>query len=263
MQQRIPPSIKSAPAGSSDNEAGASQSDDMYIVSGKVSMLYVAEGQVNVLQGMQRTMAAAGIGDVLAGLSGSVANAAMVSMYDGERVQSFGCYVGDQMVIGAFETIDFSDGEEVKAVVARLDKNAVRAHAVVRPSDGQLWMPHSTRKGRRAIAAWIAKLMTIIAGTGWAFLLLLSLAEPLSGGFVQTAALSAASLFGVSFLVGYLGYRSSIQDGLYAEAIMKVLGFKNPKIVDLHPFHLPGSLNSFDLRKALKAYDSLSKAKQS
>jgi cyanate lyase len=71
----------------------------------------------------------------------------------------------------------------------------------------------------------------------------------------------------VSF-VGFWVYRDSVHEAHYAERIFKILGFKNPKIVDLAPFSLSKENNYsaprqhyiFRLRKALAFYGSLSKA---
>jgi len=254
------------------NKVEAARSDDkMFIVGGTVSTLYVTDGTVNLLQGMQSKMAAAGLGSAMADMPGSVANAAMVAMYEGEYVQHFGCYIGEQMVIGSFPGVGFKEGEEVKAVVTRLDERVVFAHAVVRTTDARLWMPHSIDKGRYAIAIWLAKLVGWMSIVCSVFTMPLSYFHPVFGGFFETV----LSLFGgvacVGFVLGYLTYRSS-PEGPYAERIFKVLGFKRPKIVNLSPFceqslgiktyHQGGSIQVYDLRAALKAYGSLSQSTQ-
>jgi hypothetical protein len=217
---------------------------------------------------MQSHMAAAGLGSAMAGMAGGVANAAMVAMYSGEYVQHFGCYVGDQMVIGSFPEVGFKEAQEVKAVVTRLDEHVVFAHAVVRPSDAKLWMPHSVSKGRYAIALWIAKLMGWIALGGWIFQMIFFVFHPPRGGWLNEVLIYAGGMVATSALIGYLAYRSS-PEGRYAERILKTLGFKNPKIVNLSPYcertlrqnadGSSGSIQVYDLRAALKAYGVPSK----
>lgn len=245
----------------------ACSDEQMFIVSGTVSTLYVTDGTLSLLEGMQSKMAAAGLGSALVGMPGSVANAAMVAMYDGEHVQHFGCYVGDQMVIGTFPGVGFKEGEEVKAVVTRLDEHVVFAHAVVRLPELRLWMPHSVDKGRYAIAAWIAKLMGWISLIGWCVFMLLNLGHSLEK-IIERGLIFAGVMCAVSFCIGYLTYRSS-PEGPYAERILKVLGFRNPKVVNLAPYcerslglktsEQGGSIQVYDLPAALKAYDSLRK----
>ena len=132
------------------------ESGKMFVVSGRISCLYVTDGTVNLLEGLQGTMLATGMGAVVGGMPGSAANAAMISMYEGESVRHFGCYIGNRLVIGTFQSIDFADGDEVKAVVTRLDEDACFSHAVVRPVDGLVWMPYAVSKGRWKVAQWMA-----------------------------------------------------------------------------------------------------------
>lgn len=253
----------------SQNKVEAARSDDnMFVVGGAVSTLYITDGTVNLLQGMQSKMAAAGLGSAMADMAGGVANAAMVAMYEGESVQHFGCYIGEQMVIGSFPGVGFKEGEEVKAVVTRLDERVVFAHAVVRTTDARLWMPHSVDKGRYAIAIWIAKLMGWISLAGWSCQMVYFLFNPPKGGFFEEAWIFAAGFVSLSLAAVFFVTRSS-PEGPYAERIFKVLGFKKPKIVNLSPFceqslgiktyHQGGSIQIYDLRAALKAYGSLSK----
>jgi len=249
-----------------EEKVALSRSEDrMFALSGKVATLYVTDGTVNLLQGMQNKMAATGMAAAVQGMSGGVANAAMVAMYDGENVQHFGCYLGEQMVIGTFESIDFKEGEEIKAVVTQLDEKVAFAHAVVRPSDGLLWMPFSVSKGRWKIARWffIACLWL------WLFALLLfsvfHFFASWPGGYASMLLTLGPAIVGISLVIAGGACWSSLDDGKYAERIMKVLGFKKPSIVNLSPFSVArlrrgSSHQVYELRRALKAYGSVSKA---
>jgi hypothetical protein len=245
-------------------KAAAGCGDDrMFLLSGKVEMLYVTDGTINLLRGMQNKMAAAGINAALQGMSGSVANAAMVAMHDGESVRHFGCYLGEQLVIGTFESVGFEEGEVVNAVVTRLDDNVVFAHAVVRPSDGLLWMPFSISKGRWKIARWFFLACVWL----WLFALLLFsmfyLFASWPGGYMSMLSTLGPAIVGVSLAIAGGACWSSLDDGKYAEQIMKILGFKHPSNVNLSPFSLArlrrgDSHQIYDLRKALMACGSLS-----
>lgn len=232
----------------------------MFVVKGAVTTLQVADGKVNLLQGMQNKIAATGLAASLGGMSGVLVNSAMVALYDGEDVEHFGCFIGQKMVVGTFERVSFKEGDEVRVVATLVEKDVLFAHAVVRPKDGLLWMPYAINQGRRGAALWYAKLSGGLALFGWLALMILQWIHPSSrNSFIAEAAITAGSLIGVSGLIGYFSYRSSIAGALYAERIMKVLGFKQPWRVDLSRFsqlslRVGRSNNIFDLRKALKAY---------
>jgi hypothetical protein len=239
----------------------------MIVIVGSVSTMYITDGTVNLLKGMQGKMLATGMAAAVEGMAGSVANSAMLAMYDGESVQHFGCYIGEKMVIGTFENIGFGDGDEVQMIVTRLDEQAFFAHAVIRTKDALLWMPFSINKGRLGIASWIAKLLLGIGMAGIAFLLCLRF---FMGGFESNFHLIRALgpyFLGVGGVIGYLTYRSSIDDGLYAETILKRIGFKSPWRINLSPYSQArlgtgASYQVYDLRKVFRAYGSLRKTAQ-
>jgi hypothetical protein len=240
----------------------------MYELRGVISTLYISDGTVNLLTGMQSHMAAAGLGSAFADMAGSVANAAMISMYEGEAVQHFACYVDEQMVIGTFPEVGFKEGDKVSVVVSRLDEKVLFAHAVVRLSDARLWMPHSVEKGRFAFAIWLAKLMMALSLLASLFTVPLLYAYEIFGGFFATLAAYAVGMTSVSLLIALPTYLSS-PESKYAERIMKVLGFRNPKMVNLSPYcerslgiksgTQGGAIQVYDLRAALVAYRSLDK----
>lgn len=181
------------------------------------------------------------------------------------NVQHFGCYVGEQMVIGTFESIAFKEGDEVKAVATHLDDNVVFAHALVRPSDGLLWMPFSISKGRWKIAQWIAVASLFVALLGILLFGIFHLINPVKGGYLSFLVELSPYFIGVSLSICGGVHWSSLDDARYAERILKSIGFKNPKIVNLSPFSqarlgIGSSYMVYDLRRALKAYGSLSKA---
>jgi hypothetical protein len=239
----------------------------MQVISGKVSTMYITDGTVNLLEGLQNKMIATGLGNAVAGMAGGVANAAMVAMYEGEYVQHFGCYIGEKMVIGTFPSVGFKEGEEVKAVVTRLDDKVSFAHAVVRMPDAKLWMPHSISKGRYAIAMWLAKLLGWISLIGWLFTTTIFYFEGPKGSLLENTFTLAGGFIGIS-IIGIFFITRSSPEGPYAERIFKVLGFKRPKSVNLAPYcerslgmnyHQGGSLQVYDLRKALEGHNSLAK----
>jgi hypothetical protein len=238
--------------------------DRMLVISGVVTTMYVTDGTLNLLEGMQKKMLATGLGSAVQGLAGGVANASMIAMYEGENVQHFGCYIGEQMVIGTFEKIGFKEGEEVKLIVTALDANVVRAHAVLRSKDAMLWLPFSINKGRWGIAKWCLIACLCIAIFGTLFLSILYAFDPWKSGYFSMFIIFFPSFFLISALISSGAYYSSRHDAHYAERLFKILGFKDPWKVNIAPYSearlgTGDSYQVYHLRKALAAYDSLPK----
>jgi hypothetical protein len=242
----------------------SADTDRMLVISGVVTTMYVTDGTLNLLEGMQKKMLATGLGSAVQGLSGGVANASMIAMYEGENVQHFGCYIGEQMVIGTFENIGFKEGEEVKLIVTPLDSHVVRAHAVLRPKDAMLWLPFSINKGRWGVAKWC-----LIACLGFAifmsiFFAIFNLFSPWDGGYISMLIEFFPYFIAVSAFIAGGAYYSSRHDAHYAERLFKILGFKDPWKVNIAPYSQArlgtgDSYQVYHLRKALAAYDSLPK----
>jgi hypothetical protein len=240
----------------------------LQIVSGKITLLHKAEGRLNLLAGLQQKAGLAGAGLALAGQAGAAANALSLVLYDGEDVEHFGFALGEQVVVGTFENAFFDDGDEVKVVASRLNNGILFAHAIVRVADSALWMPYNIKHGRVAMMKSTAKM----GGVGGALMSAIALVM-----FYSQAGLAvllellpglALGVFGFIALVGSWVYLDSRHEALYAERLFKAMGFKNPSIVNLSPFSLSSECGHsasrlhyvFNLRKALAAYGSLSKA---
>jgi hypothetical protein len=247
------------------NLIASTDNNRMLVISGVVTTMYVTDGTLNLLEGMQKKMLATGLGSAVQGLSGGVANASMIAMYEGENVQHFGCYIGEQMVIGTFENIGFKEGEEVKMIVTQLDAKVVRAHAVLRPKDAMLWLPFSINKGRWGIAKWMFTACFGLTIFGFLLINLIFLFDPPSNGeYLKLMGLLIPSIFTVSIFIGSGAYYSSRHDAHYAERLFKILGFKDPWKVNIAPYSearlgTGDSYQVYHLRKALAAYDSLPK----
>jgi hypothetical protein len=246
------------------------QQDDtkMNVIVGRITTMYLTDGTVNLLKGMQGKMLATGMAAAVEGMAGSVASSAMLAMYDGESVQHFGCYIGEDMLIGTFENIGFGDGDEVKMIVTKLDEHAYFAHAVIRTSDDLLWMPFAISKGRLGVAMWIATMQLAIGLAGLAFLLFLQIFIKAFHSHWDLILFMGPIIFAVGGIIGFLTYKSSTCDALYMESILQRIGFKAPWRVNLSPYSearlgTGGSYQVYDLRKALSAYGSLNETTRS
>lgn len=208
---------------------------------------------------MRSKMLATGMAGVYEGLASSVVGASMVAMDDGEFVQHFGCYIGSNLVIGTFESIGFQEGDDVTLFVTQIEAGAFFAHAVLRIKDGMLWMPHSINRGRYAVAMWITKMLGSIGLLGLIFLLVLQSLNPAFDSNLELVAQMTPAFLLVGGFIGYMTYRSSKNEALYAERILKLVGFKSPWRVNLAPFsdarlNAGASYQVYDLRRAMAAY---------
>lgn len=240
---------------------------EMIVIAGRIATMYITDGTVNLLKGMQGKMLATGMTAAVEGMAGSAANSAMLAMYDGESVQHFGCYIGEKMVIGTFENIGFGDGDQVTMIATKLDEQAYFAHAVIRPKDALLWMPFSINKGRLGIAKWIATFLLANGIAGLAFLLFLQFSIAAFDSHSELILFMGPVIFAVGSIIGFLTYKSSTLDGLYAESILRRIGFKAPWRINLSPYSQArlgtgASYQVYDLRKVFRAYGSLRKPAQ-
>jgi hypothetical protein len=140
------------------------------------------------------------------------------------------------------------------------------AFAVFRQEDGLLWMPYSAEKGRYAALLWMTKIAIYAILAISVCMSPLFYFNPIFGGFRETAlGFAGAEAILATIILTFMTFAGG--EGEYAEQIMKVLGFKRPKIVNLAPFSVhamrsnesdyPDSRYVYRLVPALQHYDSL------
>lgn len=242
--------------------ATAHPDDDMFVVKGQVEDLQVANGTLNLLSSINKKSACAGLISLIAEESRQIATAGMLAMYDGEDIQNFACRLGKHILLGTFPSVTFKDGDDIKAIVTRVDNRILKAHAIFRPRDNMLWMPTAIAKGRWQVIWWLTKACLIINALGALFFSALILIDnPSSYGRLMLY-LGLASL-GICVLATAGVAHSSRSDTDYAEEIMRAIGFKRPEFVNLSPFsearlNLGGpSYQIYNVKRALEAYNSL------
>ncbi len=207
---------------------------ELYLIEGTVSSLRVGASTLNLLAPKQNMgNAAAGIVGAATDQFGTATNAAMVANYGGEDVDTFACYVGDHLIQGTFSRVFFNDGDYVKAVVAKQESQteALYAYAVLRPSDGLLWMPYNTGRGIWAEFKNNMKWMFwlgLISYIGLYVFDLLSEEKMTQKDFFFF-------LLGIPFLflMGLWGFKDSLPEGRLSTAVFRTLGFPNPKSLNL------------------------------
>lgn len=201
----------------------------MFTLKGKVSSLEVSDGSVDPLQGFQQRVYGEGMDTVIDNFGVTAPGDKRVA------VQHFGCLIGERVVVGTFPVVGFKNGDAVKAVVTNLDGEGVFAHALMTTADGRLWLPHSVSKGSHASLIGVAKVALVACFAAWLCALMAMLAAaPRSGVFVP-ATLAALAIFGLGALGVFMINRGSAEGG-YTDKILTMLGFSNPKMVNLKPF---------------------------
>lgn len=221
----------------------------MFTLKGSVSSLKISDASVDPHQGMP------GIG-----------NAAPESATPYDRriaVQHFSCTIGGRAVTGTFPTVGFRNGDTVKAVVTSFDGINVFAHAVMKTANGRLWLPHGVSKGTHAALIGAAKTALVASFIAWVCALILILQAAPKGGVFVPSALAALAILGVGALGIFLFNRANAQ-GAYADKILTMLGFSNPRMIDLTPYsdrarNRSGSVHVFELWPALAAYGTVNK----
>ncbi len=245
----------------------ATNANDMFVLHGVISNLTISNGTASFLNSFNKAdVSHSNFYGVNA--ASRMVNEAMGDLDECEDVQHFGFMLSEQLITGAFPVAGFREGDKIAAVVTRTDGSNLNAHAVIRQIDGLLWMPLYANKGRYAVAFWIAKLLACCIFLCLLFSSPLFYFYPVFGTYWETLAKFAALFTGFSAILLVLTYFSS-PEGAYAERIIKVLGFRYPRIVNLSKFSerslrknntsYSGSLYVYDLVAALKAHHSLPK----
>ena len=137
-----------------ENNENESSDGDFFIVEGKLTEFHMAAKNVNLLGKIESSLAeknlAGGVAAVINGMPGALANAAMLSFYDGEDMYNFAGLVNGKVVCGVFRDADkIKDGDVVKLVVTQR-KDVLYVHSLIRIDDSFFMMPLNAYCGERA-----------------------------------------------------------------------------------------------------------------
>jgi hypothetical protein len=181
-------------------------------------------------------------------------------------MRHFGFVLNDKVVSGSLPVVGFKDGDKIAAVVMDAEDPVLHAIAVFRQEDGLLWMPYCADRGRYAALFWMAKIASYAILAISVCMSPLFYFYPIFGGFLETA-LGFAGLEAIlaTIILTFMCFAGG--EGEYGEQIMKVLGFKRPRFVNLAPFSVramrshetdyPDSRYVYRLVPALIHYDCL------
>jgi hypothetical protein len=131
-------------------------------------------------------------------------------------------------------------------------------------ADGRLWLPHSVCRGSYATLIESARIAAAAAGLAWIAVLVVLLAAPPRVGVFAAASFAALGIVATGAAAVFL-VNHGRPEGPYADKIMTMLGFKNPKMVNLAPFseraravfEQGGSPHVYHLWPALEKYGVL------
>jgi hypothetical protein len=239
----------------------------MYAVHGIVRSLYVA-GNPNCPSNRNPTgEESASIDSTLAMQAARLADKNALRDADSDSAGwHFGFVLNDRVVSGSLPVVGFKDGDKIAAVVMDAGDPVLHAFAVFRQEDGLLWMPYCADKGQYAALFWMAKIAIYAVLAISVCMSPLFYFYPIFGGFLETVAgFAGAEAILATIILTFMCFGGG--EGEHAGQIMKVLGFKRPKIVNLAPFSVhamrskesdyPDSRHVYRLVPALKHYDSL------
>ncbi|MCC7683482.1 hypothetical protein [Janthinobacterium sp. FW305-128] len=225
-----------------ENNENASSDEDFFIVEGKLTEFHMAATNVNLLGKIESSLAeknlAGGVTAVINGMPGALANAAMLSFYDGEDMYNFAGLVNGKVVCGVFDNANkLKDGDVVKLVVTER-REILHVHSLLRIGDSLLLMPLNTYCGERAFFRACMKV-------AWRFTLFIWIV--MFGGFFYSVDISMDDLVKpliacsiilllpllIIFPFEYWTYKSMRYYSEYASAIFTAYGFPKPDDLDI------------------------------
>ncbi|MEG0879723.1 MAG: hypothetical protein RSH52_00405 [Janthinobacterium sp.] len=225
-----------------ENNENTSSDENFFAVEGRLTEFHVAATNVNLLSAIESSLAeknsAGGVSAVLNGMPGALANAAMLSFYDGEDMYNFAGIVNGKVVCGVFRDADkIKDGDIVKLVVTQI-KDVLYVHSLLRIDDSFFMMPMNAYCGERAFF-WscmkFARNMTlffwIVAYAGF----FLSIDVSLEKNEHIIAACGAIFFLPLIFCFPFecWSFRTMRDYSIYATKIFVALGFPRPEDFDM------------------------------
>jgi hypothetical protein len=217
-------------------------SEELFVLQGKISELQVARSSANLLEKIEGNLAnqslAAGVTAALSGMHGVLANSLALGLYDGEDTINFAGIVDGKVVFGSFPRADrLKDGDLVQIVVSKRG-DAFYVHSLARLKDDLLMLPLMVFAGDRAFFRGCMKFAWRCCVFIW-FLFVCSFYFMANDGSYKSD--GVLPLFLMAFFIPlvlcfpfeYRTYKSMKYYGLYASAIFKAYNFPRPDDLDV------------------------------
>ena len=181
---------------------------------------------------------ASGISAAVHGMSGALANSAMLSLYDDEDMYNFAGLVHGKVVCGVFDNSNrLKNGDVVKLVVAERGE-VLHVHSLLRLEDSLLLMPLNTYCGERAFfrgcmkVAWRFTLFIwFVMFAGFFYSVDISM-DDLAKPLIACSIMFMLPLL-IIFPFEYWTCKSMRYYSLYASAIFTAYGFPRPDDLDV------------------------------
>lgn len=222
--------------------------EQFYLTEGTLTELQVSPTKVNLLEQIDQHVKSrsliSGAAAAASDLYGIAANSTAITLYDGEDTFHFAAMLDEKLICGTFQHADkLREGDRVKVVLSRRE-NILFAHAIMN-SRNEFYMPlnvFSSADGMLRYCMRVAFNFTLFL---WVLLFLIFF---FLGTFTaHDIKFDDKLLLVLMIVVGppmfmfpfeYWTYRTMSRGGKdpavsYAEAIFKVLGFRNPSKIDL------------------------------
>jgi hypothetical protein len=224
-----------------ENGKNASSDKDFFMVEGKITEFHMAATNVNLLNKIESSLAeknlAGGVAAAINGMPGALANAAMLSLYDGEDMHNFAGLVNGEVVCGVFADADkIKDGDFVRLVVARRG-DVLHVHSLLRIEDNLLLMPLNAYCGERAFFWNCMRFVRNMTLFVWivlfsGFFLFIDVSQERKEDLITAcgAILLLPPLF--CFPFEYWTYKTMRDYSIYAEKIFVAYGFPRPDVFD-------------------------------
>ena len=211
----------------------------LYTIEGAIQALHTAHGQINLLEGVQKSSLFTGVVAGLSDQAGMAANAASLALYDGEDVEHIALLINGELAIGTFQWLaDLEVKDQVKLVVSRpAEGGPLFIHAILRQKDQLLWMPYSMGHTRFGWIMHAVKLCTLgLVGT-WLMFYIFYLIDPFENWREPLIYLGGGGVLVMTF-VGFMSTQGVLPLGEQAEDIYEALGIPKFKLFRIKPFSL-------------------------
>lgn len=213
----------------------------IFALEGEMRNFHFSRATVDLLHGIEKNIAAktlaGGVAAAINAMPGTLANSAMLSLYDGEDLHNFAGLVNGQVVCGVFADVDkIKNGDFVKLVVEKRGE-ILHVHSLLRIADGLLLMPLNAYCGERAFfwscmrfARNMMLFVWIVLFSG--FFLVVDVSLEKKEDFIAAcgAILLMPALF--CFPFEYWTYKTMRGYSIYAEKIFVAYGFPRPDVFD-------------------------------
>jgi hypothetical protein len=229
------------------------ENGNIFTVEGTIEALKLTAGVANLIDDLQKGAHFTGVISGLGGAPGALANAASLTMYDGEDVEHIAMLLNGVLAVGTFPWLrELKVGDEVNLVVSKMQDGPLFVHAILRKHDQLLWTPISVNHTRRGWIVHALKLGGLISSFTWLMCGFCFLSS--NDTLLNTMDLIIVGLFPLILMsfVMFMSTKGVMHLGKEAEDIFRALGVPKFERFKIKPY-------SFSKRHLFDDIDALKK----